>query len=119
MVARRTCPNPPFPSRLMELNWLLLRMFLVCVYKLLYNMDLTFIIIKISAEAHLLSTKAKRHGDEEISEMEEWVKRFQGKLYAGKIGVGKIIDKIWKGESYLDRGRHCWSYNNWRKYIFL
>lgn len=68
MVARRTCPNPPFPSRRMELNWLLLRMFLVCVYKLLYNMDLTFIIIKISAEAHLLGIEVGWDGDGEVED---------------------------------------------------
>lgn len=73
LVARSTCPNPPFPSRRIALNWLLLRMFLVCVYKLLYSMDLTFIIIKISAEEYLLRIEGVESGDENIGEMEEQI----------------------------------------------
>lgn len=63
LVARSTCPKPPFPSRRIALNWLLLRMFLVCVYKLLYSMGLTFIIIKISAEEYLLGIEREDGGD--------------------------------------------------------
>ena len=47
---------------------------MVCVYKLLYNMDLAFIIIKISAEAHLLRAEAARARDEEMWETGERMK---------------------------------------------
>lgn len=71
-------------------------MFLVCVYKLLYSIDLTFIIIKISAEAHLLRIEVVLGRDELIGGKGERIKMLCGMFVNGRFSLIKGLGKIWE-----------------------